>query len=145
VSRRSPRPAARDAAARDAAAQGTAARPTVTVCRGCCCGTPKIPRLDHAAQLADLRGSLAGVAAVRPVDCLDACEHANVIVVQPSPEGRRAGGRPVWLGLVNDPDAAADITAWVRDGGPGVVDPPDILDLYAFQPSRRIRQGLEED
>lgn len=131
--------------ARKAAAapeQGAAARCTVTVCRGCCCGTPKVPGLDHRAQLTDLRESLAGVANVRPTDCLDACEQANVIVVQPSAEGRKAGGRPVWLGLVNDPDAARDITAWARAGGPGLADPPDILDLYAFSPSRRIRQQI---
>ncbi|SEL80902.1 hypothetical protein [Streptacidiphilus jiangxiensis] len=121
-----------------------AGRPTVTVCRGCCCGTPKIPRLDHAAQLAELRTALADSAAVRVVDCLDACEQANVVVVQPSPEGRRAGGRPVWLGLVNDRDANVDIAAWTRSGGPGLADPPDILDLYAFQPSRRVRQGVED-
>jgi len=118
-------------------------RPTVTVCRGCCCGTAKVPRLDHEAQLADLRTGLAEVATVRRVDCLDACEHANVIVVQPSAEGRRAGGRPVWLGLVNDPDAGADITAWVEAGGPGLADPPDILDLYAFTPSRRVQKDFD--
>jgi hypothetical protein len=121
-----------------------AARPTVTVCRGCCCGTPKIPRLDHAAQLRDLSAALADRASVRVVDCLDACEQANVIVVQPSPEGRRAGGRPVWLGLVNDRDATADIAAWTEAGGPGLADLPDILDLYAFQPSRRVRQAVED-
>lgn len=116
----------------------------VTVCRGCCCGTTaKVPRLDHAAQLADLRASLGGRGAVRVTDCLDACERANVIVVQPSAEGRRAGGRPVWLGLVNDRDAVADITAWVEAGGPGLAEPPGILDLYAFQPSRRVRGELE--
>ncbi|MEY9967166.1 hypothetical protein ABIA33_005231 [Streptacidiphilus sp. MAP12-16] len=134
MSRRSPR--------RAVPAPG-AARPTVTVCRGCCCGTPKVPRLDHPAQLEDLRTSLADVALVRRVDCLDSCEYANVVVVQPSAEGRAAGGRPLWLGLVNDPDAASDIAAWVRAGGPGLVDPPDILDLYAFTPSRRVRQGLD--
>ncbi|WP_033817809.1 hypothetical protein [Kitasatospora sp. MBT63] len=115
---------------------------TVTVCRGCCCGTPKVPGLDHRAQLADLRASLADVANVRPTDCLDACEQANVIVIQPSAEGRKAGGRPVWLGLVNDPDAAADITAWVKAGGPGLAEAPDILDLYTFAPSRRIREQI---
>ncbi|MBF9067051.1 (2Fe-2S) ferredoxin domain-containing protein [Streptacidiphilus fuscans] len=124
--------------------QSGAARPTVTVCRGCCCGTPKIPRLDHAAQLRDLRAALADNASIRVVDCLDVCEHANVIVVQPSAEGRRAGGRPVWLGLVNDPDATTDIATWTEAGGPGLADPPDILDLYVFQPSRRVRQGVEE-
>ena len=121
-----------------------AARPTVTVCRGCgCCGTPKVSRLDHTAQLADLRQSLARVATIRTSTCLDACEHANVIVIQPSAQGRQAGGRPVWLGLVNDPDAATDITAWVTAGGPGITDPPDVLDLYTFTPPRRVRQALD--
>jgi hypothetical protein len=118
-------------------------RPTVTVCRGCCCGTPKIPRLDHAAQLADLRDCLTGLATVRLADCLDTCEHANVIVIQPSAAGRQAGGRPVWLGLVNDPQATADITTWITAGGPGLADPPDVLDLYTFTPSRRVRQTLD--
>ncbi|MEU1485372.1 (2Fe-2S) ferredoxin domain-containing protein [Streptomyces sp. NPDC005752] len=118
-------------------------RPTVSVCRGCCCGTPKIPGVDHAGQLAQLRGALDGAAAVRAVECLDACEHGNVIVVQPSADGRRVGGRPVWLGLVNDPQAVADIATWAGEGGPGLADPPEILDLYAFSPSRRIRAGLE--
>ncbi|MFH9612972.1 (2Fe-2S) ferredoxin domain-containing protein [Streptomyces pratensis] len=118
-------------------------RPTVSVCRGCCCGTPKIPGVDHAGQLAQLRQSLDGAATVRAVECLDACEHGNVIVVQPSAEGRRAGGRPVWLGLVNDPHAVADIAAWAAEGGPGLADAPEILDLYAFSPSRRIRAGLD--
>jgi hypothetical protein len=86
---------------------------------------------------------LGDIAQVRAVNCLDACEQANVVVIQPSPAGRAAGGRPVWLGLVNDPDASADITAWVRAGGPGLADPPDILDLYAFQPSRRVRRTLD--
>ncbi|MER6500657.1 (2Fe-2S) ferredoxin domain-containing protein [Streptomyces sp. NPDC001455] len=119
-------------------------RPTVSVCRGCCCGTPKIPDVDHAGQLAVLRRTLADVATVRAVDCLDACEQANVVVVQPSAQGRAAGGRPVWLGLVNDPDAVTDIAAWVEAGGPGLVDPPGILDLYAFRPSRRVQRELRE-
>lgn len=120
-----------------------ASRPRVTVCRGCCCGTPKVPGLDHAAQLADLRTSLGHVAAVRPTDCLNACERANVIVIQPSAEGRKAGGRPVWLGLVNDRDAVTDITEWVEAGGPGLAEPPGILDLYTFRPSRRVQSELD--
>jgi (2Fe-2S) ferredoxin len=117
-------------------------RCTVTVCRDCCCGTYKVPGLDHHAQLTDLRGSLADVATVRTTLCLDACDQANVIVIQPSAAGRKAGGRPVWLGLVNDPEAAKDITAWVKAGGPGLVDPPAVLDLYTFKPPRRISQAL---
>ncbi|WP_186777676.1 (2Fe-2S) ferredoxin domain-containing protein [Streptomyces salinarius] len=129
-----------------AASPAGAARCTVTVCRGCCCGTAaKVPRLDHEAQLAALRSALGNVAAVRRADCLDACERANVIVIQPSAEGREAGGRPVWLGQVNDPGAAADITTWVKEGGPGLAEPPGILDLYAFQPSRRVRAELHDE
>lgn len=80
---------------------------------------------------------------VRRTDCLDVCERANVIVIQPSAEGRKAGGRPVWLGQVNDPGAAADITTWVKNGGPGLAEAPDILDLYTFSPSRRVRHELD--
>ncbi|GGR08590.1 hypothetical protein GCM10010280_65560 [Streptomyces pilosus] len=105
----------------------------IVVCRDCCCGSPKVTGVDHAAQTERLRAA----APVRVSDCLDVCEHANVIVVQPSAEGRAAGARPVWLGLVNDPDATEDIVAWTRAGGPGVAPRPDILDLYAITPPRR--------
>ncbi|WP_330278514.1 (2Fe-2S) ferredoxin domain-containing protein [Streptomyces sp. NBC_00056] len=132
-------------AAPDPVPGAAAPRPTVTVCRGCCCGSPKVPGLDHTAQLRDLRRALGGTATVRVTDCLDACERANVIVVQPSTAGRKAGGRPLWLGLVNDPDATADITAWIEGGGPGLTEPPGILDLYAFNPSRRVRAELHDE
>ncbi|MGW5638452.1 (2Fe-2S) ferredoxin domain-containing protein [Streptomyces sp. NPDC003832] len=107
----------------------------VVVCRDCCCGTRKVSGVDHEEQLA----RLAQEVPVRVADCLDVCEHANVIVVQPSAAARAAGARPVWLGLVNDADATEDIVTWVRDGGPGVAPCPDILDLYAFTPPRRQR------
>ncbi|MGW3243986.1 (2Fe-2S) ferredoxin domain-containing protein [Streptomyces sp. NPDC001070] len=107
---------------------------TVSVCRDCCCGTDKVPGVDHEAQLDRLRKELAGVCRVRVTACLDMCEQADVLVVQPSPEGRAAGGRPVWLGLVNDPDVIGDIAAWVRAGGPGRAAPPPVLDLYAVTP-----------
>ncbi|MFG3100996.1 (2Fe-2S) ferredoxin domain-containing protein [Streptomyces sp. NPDC048182] len=105
----------------------------VVVCRDCCCGTHKVPGVDHAAQLARLRAEVP----VRVSECLDVCEHANVVVVQPSAAGRAAGARPVWLGLVNDVDATEDIAGWVRAGGPGVAPRPEILDLYAITPPRR--------
>ncbi|MFF0967451.1 hypothetical protein ACWDQO_23165 [Streptomyces sp. NPDC003703] len=105
----------------------------VVVCRDCCCGTPKVTGVDHAAQTARLR---AGVP-VRISACLDVCDQANVVVVQPSAAGRAAGARPVWLGLVNDPEATEDIVGWVRAGGPGVAPLPDILELYAFDPPGR--------
>ncbi|MEU5085549.1 (2Fe-2S) ferredoxin domain-containing protein [Streptomyces sp. NPDC021356] len=105
----------------------------VVVCRDCCCGSPRIPGVDHAAQTARLRSRVP----VRISACLDVCDQANVMVVQPSAAGRAAGGRPLWLGLVNDADATEDIVAWVRAGGPGVAPRPDILGLYAFTPPRR--------
>lgn len=104
----------------------------VVVCRDCCCGSPKVAGVDHAGQTARLRAEVP----VRISDCLDVCDQANVIVVQPSAAGRAAGARPVWLGLVNDPDATEDIVSWVRAGGPGVAPRPDILDLYTFVPPR---------
>ncbi|MFB7330850.1 (2Fe-2S) ferredoxin domain-containing protein [Streptomyces adustus] len=107
----------------------------IVVCRDCCCGTPKVTGVDHDRQLARLTEEIP----VRVADCLGVCEHANVVVVQPSAAARAAGARPVWLGLVNDPDATEDIAAWVRDGGPGAAACPDILDLYVFTPSRRAR------
>ena len=118
---------------------------SVTVCRGCCCGRPeKNPGTDHAGQLASLRQALPA-AQIRVSDCLDVCERSNVVVVSPSAEGRAAGGRPVWLGLVLDLEAVTDIADWVRDGGPGIAEPPAVLDLYAFTPSRRVRaeSGLD--
>ncbi|MFH8749875.1 (2Fe-2S) ferredoxin domain-containing protein [Streptomyces rimosus] len=116
----------------------------VTVCRGCCCGDPrKIPGVDHAAQIPRLRAGLAGAAEVRASECLDVCDQANVVVVQPSRAGRAAGGRPVWLGLVNDDAALDDVAAWIRAGGPGLAEPPGVLDLYAFTVSRRVREALE--
>jgi (2Fe-2S) ferredoxin len=118
----------------------------VTVCRGCCCGRPeKNPGVDHAAQLAHLRTHLPKNATVRVSDCLDVCERSNVIVLSPSPEGRAAGARPVWLGQVHDQDAVAEITDWVAAGGPGVAEPPPVLELYEFKPSRRVRQESELD
>ncbi|WFB85005.1 MULTISPECIES: (2Fe-2S) ferredoxin domain-containing protein [Streptomyces] len=115
---------------------GTAAGPApcrIVVCRDCCCGSPKVTGVDHAAQ----RERLRAAAPVRVSDCLDVCDQANVVVVQPSAAGRAAGARPVWLGLVNDPDATEDIAAWARAGGPGVAPLPDILDLYVITPPRR--------
>lgn len=100
--------------------------------------------MDHAGQIARLREAVGQAATVRASECLDVCEQANVMVVQPSPQGRAAGGRPVWLGLVNDDDALTDIATWIHAGGPGVAEPPDVLDLYAFTVSRRVREALDD-
>ena len=117
----------------------------VTVCRGCCCGTVrKHPGVDHADQVDTLAEGLGDAGRVRVSDCLDACERSNVVVVAPSPAGRRAGARPVWLSGVLHPDTVAEIVAWVRGGGPGVQDPPGFLDLWMFTPTRRSRAEAGE-
>lgn len=116
---------------------------TVTVCRGCCCGTERRhPEVDHAAQLVRLKEGIGAAGRVRAVPCLDACDHSNVVVVSPSAEGRAAGGRPVWLGWVLADDMLDEITDWVKAGGPGVADSPGTLDLQEFAVSRRVRDGL---
>lgn len=116
------------------------------MCRGCCCGTVrKHPDTDHDAQLAALRAAAGSVGArVRVVDCLDACSHSNVVVVSPSAQGRAVGARPVWLEGVLDENVTAEVAAWVEAGGPGVADPPGLLDLAVFTPSRRSRMEAAE-
>lgn len=117
----------------------------MSVCRGCCCGTrAKHPDTDHSGQLAALRAAINGTSVrLRITDCLDACEHSNVVIVGPSATGRRAGGRPVWLGEILGRDRIEEIAAWATAGGPGVADPPGTLDLHAFSPSRRMRAAGE--
>jgi (2Fe-2S) ferredoxin len=104
------------------------------VCRGCCCGTErKHPGVDHDGLLT----ALAEVGAVRVSDCLDVCEDSNVVVVQPSANGRRRRGRPVWFGLVNDAASVADVRAWIAAGGPGIAPMPGPLELNVIRPPRR--------
>ncbi|MFJ1535438.1 (2Fe-2S) ferredoxin domain-containing protein [Streptomyces mirabilis] len=116
---------------------------TVVVCRGCCCGSPrKHPGTDHAWQLERLRaGSAAsgGRFTVRTTDCLGPCDQANVIVVQPSAAGRRAGGRATWIGFAIGDDCTEDLLRWAEAGGPGVADPPATLELQFVRPPREAR------
>lgn len=105
-------------------------RCTLTVCHGCCCGTlrkhPDVDSAGHRDRLAGLQAG-SGAASVRVVDCVDACDHSNVIVVGPSRRGRELGGRPVWLGAVLADEDVDHVLAWVSAGGPGVVDVPGPL------------------
>ncbi|MER5294314.1 (2Fe-2S) ferredoxin domain-containing protein [Streptomyces pharetrae] len=113
---------------------------TLVVCRGCCCGNPrKHPGTDHVWQLDRLRAAAAdsgGRFTVRTTDCLGPCDQANVIVVQPSSAGRRAGGRAVWVGFAMDDDATEELLEWAAAGGPGVAEPPVTLELQ-FIPAPR--------
>ncbi|MCV7226472.1 (2Fe-2S) ferredoxin domain-containing protein [Mycolicibacterium komossense] len=113
-------------------------KPTVTVCRGCCCGTvKKHPTIDHDARLANLRNRVEGIGNLRVSDCLGPCERSNVVVVSPSKRGHRVGGRPVWLGYVLDAAAEAGIATWLLDGGPGLAPPPKALASFIFRPASK--------
>lgn len=121
------------------------ARPcTLVVCRGCCCGDArKHPGTDHKGQLAKLREAAAasgGRVAVRTSECLGPCGQANVIVVQPSTEGRRSGAKAAWIGWALDDDCTDDVLAWVKAGGPGIAEPPATLALQLIPPPSEVRR-----
>ncbi len=103
----------------------------LTVCRGCCCGTrKKVPGVDHEAQFARLSAiddHTGRTVPVRRSECLDLCFEANVVVVQPSAQGRAAGGRPVWLGRVTDEHLVEALDDWIFEGGPGIAPLPEAL------------------
>jgi (2Fe-2S) ferredoxin len=108
--------------------------PTVTVCRGCCCGTTKKhPRVDHAELQERLSEAVDGAANLRVTDCLGPCERSNVVVVSPARHARRFG-RPTWFGYVLDADMITYISDWVRNGGPGLADHDTELDRHRFTP-----------
>lgn len=106
----------------------------LTVCRGCCCGTrKKVPGVDHKAQLARLSAiddHAARRVPVRTSKCLGICFQANVVVVQPSREGRAAGGRPVWLGRMTEDRLLEELDDWIFDGGPGIAPLPAALEEH---------------
>ncbi|WP_111652667.1 hypothetical protein [Actinoplanes lutulentus] len=107
----------------------------MTVCRDCCCGSrTKHPAVDHDAQIDRLRAELEPEHRIRTSLCLDVCSQSNAIVVQPAPEARRRGARPVWFGLVLDDTVLDDLITWVRDGGPGNADLPAVLELSVISP-----------
>ncbi|MFI8873822.1 (2Fe-2S) ferredoxin domain-containing protein [Streptomyces sp. NPDC055243] len=118
-----------------------AARPcTLVVCRGCCCGNArKHPGTDHEWQLARMQAAAAqsaGRFAVRTSECLGPCGQANIVVVQPSREGRRRGGRAVWVGFAMDDESIDEIVAWAEAGGPGIAAPSAALTLQVVDPRK---------
>ena len=115
-------------------------RTGVVLCRGCCCGSERRdPGTDHAAQLTWLRrlavahpGRVTG----QTSECLGPCAQANVLVVRPSPAGRRRGGRPVWFAFVGDARALELLEGWIGAGGPGLAALPDELELHVVAAPR---------
>ena len=110
----------------------------VTLCRGCCCGTvKKRPDVDHERQRTRLHALAATAAiALRETDCLGPCDSANVMVVNPTPEARGAGGRPVWFGEVSD-DQLDLVLGWIDEGGPGTAPLPVGLESHVVPPEDR--------
>ncbi|WP_017573327.1 hypothetical protein [Nocardiopsis halotolerans] len=86
--------------------------------------------MDHKAQLARLSAiddHSGRTVPVRTSKCLGICFQANVVVVQPSQEGRAAGGRPVWLGEITEDRLIEAVDDWIFGGGPGIAPLPAVL------------------
>jgi hypothetical protein len=117
---------------------GGPGRCTVTVCRGCCCGTlAKHPGIDHDAHMYRLRRLTPDAGAtVKVADCLDNCDNSNTVVVSPSRLGRASGGQVTWFGRVLDDTAVDAIAQWVEEGGPGLVAMPKALEPLRQQRPR---------
>jgi (2Fe-2S) ferredoxin len=92
------------------------------------------------ARLRTFAAAHPQLTAVRTSECLGPCEQADVVVVRPSPDGRRHGGRPVWFGLV-DEYSAERLLEWVAAGGPGLAPIPDLLVLHRIDRPRPARQA----
>ncbi|OMH26671.1 hypothetical protein BKD30_04585 [Tersicoccus phoenicis] len=117
--------------------------PTVVVCRGGECGNRwKHPEVDHQQQLRELRAGTGEHATTVVSRCLDACEHANVVVLVPAADDGADGVDPVWIGEVNDAETARQIVEWVEAGGPAHAPAPVLCDIRSFAPSRRNRNEL---
>lgn len=102
-----------------------AAGPRVRMCRGCCCGTVrKHPDVDHDRIAEILDNEIGPNSELVRVDCLWACGHSNVVVVNPTTAARKAGAKPAWITRVNTVERAHAVAAWVRAGGPGAAQPP---------------------
>lgn len=121
----------------------TESGPTVVVCRGGECGNRwKHPELDHQQQLRELRDGTGEHATTVVSRCLDACEHANVVVLVPAAADIADGVDPVWIGDVNDAETTGQIVEWVAAGGPAQAPAPVLCDIRSFAPSRRNRNEL---
>lgn len=145
-------------------------RPTVSVCRGCCCGTPKIPGVDHAGQLAQLRNSSTGPppcgrwSAWTPASTAtsSSCSPRPRAAVpeavpsgsawsttrRPSPTSPRGrGGRPRHRGPAGDPGPVR-LQPFPPDpgraGGEGVLEDPPASRPTGQRPIPRRRRAEEE-
>lgn len=101
--------------------------PGLTACTLCAGDT--LGDADHhpGGQLARLREvERRGCARLATAECLDVCEE-DVLVVRPSPLGRRRGGRPVWFSRLAGDPATEALQEWLGAGGPGLAAVPVAL------------------
>lgn len=106
----------------------------VTVCTGC---------LGETLGSADpLRGgqhtrweevAARGSVRLTEVDCLDVCT-TDVVVVRPTGEGRRCGGRAFWMQGVAGDLVTDAVEEWCTSGGPGVAPTPAALLAHCATP-----------
>ncbi|QDW61550.1 hypothetical protein [Oerskovia sp. KBS0722] len=101
--------------------------PGLTVCRLCVGETLGSSDPLPGGQLARVEGIAAtGDAGLTLVDCLDACERGDVVVVRPAP-AVRAEHAPVWFERLAGDASSESLHRWVRAGGPGRSPLPEDL------------------
>ncbi|MBD7950717.1 hypothetical protein H9652_09900 [Oerskovia sp. Sa4CUA1] len=101
--------------------------PGLTVCRLCVGETLGSSDPLSGGQLARVEAIAAtGDAGLTLVDCLDACERGDVVVVRPAPAVRTEHA-PVWFERLAGDAASESLHRWVRAGGPGRSPLPEDL------------------
>jgi hypothetical protein len=117
-------------------------RPSVIVCRGCCCGR-RGNGSDPASEsfLRHLRSALyeLGIRVSVSQGCLGPCDRHDVVVVRPAPGARSRGASAIWLGWCSGESLIDDLVGFLAAGGPGRADVPDGLDLHSFSAPRTTR------
>lgn len=101
--------------------------PGLTACRLCAGETLGKDDPRPGGQLVRVREIAAsGHARLTLVDCLDACERGDILVVRPTPEVR-ARQRPVWFERLAGDDLTTELRNWLSAGGPGIAPLPEPL------------------
>ncbi|MFJ4109312.1 hypothetical protein [Oerskovia enterophila] len=101
--------------------------PGLTVCRLCVGETLGAGDPLPGGQLARVEAIAAsGDAGLTLVDCLDACERGDVVVVRPTPAAR-VEAVPVWFERLAGDASSEALHRWVRAGGPGRSPVPEAL------------------
>ncbi|WP_454044620.1 hypothetical protein [Cellulosimicrobium sp. Marseille-Q8652] len=101
--------------------------PGLTACRLCAGETLGEDDPRPGGQLERVREIAAsGHARLTVVDCLDACERGDILVVRPIPDVR-ARQRPVWFERLAGEDLTTELQGWLSAGGPGIAPLPEPL------------------